>query len=103
VAWRKRKIVRNKWTRAKDEQGIQRVQTLKERVRTRHEGRKGVKDLGSRRLLCLRKERATTNGIGGWSSGQRSHLGSRGTLKKTLYEIFREKIVKQVVGTSSGL
>jgi hypothetical protein len=41
--------------------------------------------------------------IGGWSSGRRSHLGSRGTFKKTLYEIFKGKIVKQVAGTSSGL
>jgi hypothetical protein len=45
----------------------------------------------------------TTNGIEGWSSGQKSHLGSGGTRKKTLYEIFRGKIMKQVVGTSSGL
>jgi hypothetical protein len=47
-----------------------------------------------RRLLCLRKERTTVNGIGRWSSGQRSHVGSRGTLKKTLYEIFGGKIMK---------
>jgi hypothetical protein len=36
-----------------------------ERVWMRHEDRKGVKDLGGRQLLCLRKERTTTNGIGG--------------------------------------
>jgi hypothetical protein len=44
-----------------------------------------------------------TKGIGGWSSGQRSRLGSGGTLKKTVYEIFRGKIAIQEVGTSSGL
>jgi hypothetical protein len=65
VAWRKRNIVRNKWTRAKDEQGIWRVLTLRDRVQTQHEGRKGVKYLGGRWLLCLRKERTTMNAIGG--------------------------------------
>jgi hypothetical protein len=91
VAWRKRNFVRNKLTSATDERAIRRVRTvwtLRERVRTRHEGRKGVKDLGGRRPLCLRKERTTKNGIEGWSSGQRSHLGSGGTLKKALSEIF---------------
>jgi hypothetical protein len=39
VARRKGSIVRNKWTRAKAERGIQRVWTLREKVRTRHEGR----------------------------------------------------------------
>jgi hypothetical protein len=57
-------------------------------------GSKRMKDLGGRRPLCLRKERATRNGIGGWSSGR---------LKKTVSEIFRGKIARQVVGTSSGL
>jgi hypothetical protein len=47
VAWRKRNIVRNRWTRTKDERGIQRVWTLRERVQTLHKDRKGVKDLGS--------------------------------------------------------
>jgi hypothetical protein len=69
----------------------------------RQEGRMGIKDLGGRRLLHLRKERTNTNGIGEWSSGQRSPLGSEGTLKKTLCEIVRGKITKQVVGISSGL
>jgi hypothetical protein len=32
-----------------------------------------------------------------------SHLGSGGTFKKTLYEIFRGQISKQLVGNSSGL
>jgi hypothetical protein len=48
VAWRKRNIDRDKWTRAKAEQGVRRIRTLRERVRTRREGRKGVKDGGGR-------------------------------------------------------
>jgi hypothetical protein len=48
VARRKGNIVRNKWTRAKAERGIQ-------EVRTRHEGKKGVKDLGGGRPRYLRK------------------------------------------------
>jgi hypothetical protein len=66
-------------------------------------GNKRINDLGGRWPLYLRKERTTMNGIGGWSSGQRSHLGSGETLKKTLYEIFRGKITKQIVGIPRGL
>jgi hypothetical protein len=42
AARRKGNIVRNKWTRAKAERGIQ-------KMRTRHEGRKKMKDLGGGR------------------------------------------------------
>jgi hypothetical protein len=87
VAWRKRNIVRNKWTRAKDERGIRRIRTLREIGRTRQKGRKGVKDLGDRRPLCLRKETTTKRGIGGWISRQGSDLGNGGALNKNLYEI----------------
>jgi hypothetical protein len=62
-----------------------------------------ISDLCGRQPLCLRKERTTTNGIEGWSSGQQSHVGSGIMLKKVLYAIFRGKIAKQVDGTSSGL
>jgi hypothetical protein len=72
-------------------------------LRLQLRGSKRIKDLGGRLPLCLRKERATTNGIGWWSSGQRSHVGSGETLNKTLYEIFRGKTAKQVVGTFGGL
>jgi hypothetical protein len=34
---------------------------------------------------------------------QRAHQGSGGTRKKDIYEIFREKVMEHVVGTSSGL
>jgi hypothetical protein len=103
VAWRKGNIVRNKWTTAKDERGIWRVGMLRERVQMCHEGRKSVKELGGRRPLCLRKEMTAANGIGRWNSGQHSQPGSGGTLKNTLHQIFRGKIAKQVVGTSSRL
>jgi hypothetical protein len=45
----------------------------------------------------------TTNSLEGWSSGQKSHLGSGGTPKKILYEILRGEIAKQIAGNSSGL
>jgi hypothetical protein len=45
----------------------------------------------------------TTNGIEGWSPGDRARLGSGGTRKKDIYEILREKIPKYVVETSSEL
>jgi hypothetical protein len=66
-------------------------------------GRMRISDLCGGQPLNLRKERTATNGIEGWSAGQRSHLGSEGTLNKNVDEIFRGKIGKQVVGTSSGL
>jgi hypothetical protein len=59
-----------------------------------------MKDLSGRWLLYLRMKGTTMDGIGGWSSEQRSPLGSRGTLKKTLYEISRSKIAKQMLETS---
>jgi hypothetical protein len=67
-------------------------------LRQQLQGSKWIKNLGSRRPLHPRKEKAIAN-VTGWSSGQRSHLGSRGTLKKVLYEIFRGKKVKQIAGS----
>jgi hypothetical protein len=55
VAWHKRNVVRNKWTRAKAQRGIRWVRTLRERARTRHEGRNGVKGPGGGRPLYLKK------------------------------------------------
>jgi hypothetical protein len=63
-------------------------------------GSKGMKYLGDRRPLYPRKKGTTTDGIGGWSSGERSNLKSGRTLRKTLYEIFGSKIAKQMVETS---
>jgi hypothetical protein len=50
----------------------------------------------------LTKERMM-NGIKGWNAEQRSYLGRGGMLRMNLYEIFRGKLVKQIVGTPSGL
>jgi hypothetical protein len=66
------------------------------------QGRKQIKVLGIRLPLCLKNKR-TTNGIKGWSAGQRSYLGKGGTLRMNLYEIFGGKIAKQVVGDSRML
>jgi hypothetical protein len=55
VSWCKRNIIRNKWTRVKAERGIQMFWKLREKVWTCHEGRRVVKDLGSRWLRYLRK------------------------------------------------
>jgi hypothetical protein len=62
-----------------------------------------ISDKCGRQPPYLRKEKTTTNGIEGCSAGQRSHLGSEGTLNKNLYEIFRGKVAKQVVVTPSWL
>lgn len=55
LAWRKRNIVRNKQTRVKPERGIRRIRTLRGKVRTTHEGRREVKDLGGGRSRYLNK------------------------------------------------
>jgi hypothetical protein len=79
VAWRKRNTVRNKWTRTKVERATRTVRPLRKNLWMHHEGRWGTKDLSSKQPLYLRKKRATTIGIGGWSSGQLSSLGRGGT------------------------
>jgi hypothetical protein len=61
------------------------------------EGNDGLRHRDVKELPHLRKERRTTNGIKGWSAGQRSYLGSGGTLRMTLYEIFRGILAKQIV------
>jgi hypothetical protein len=63
-------------------------------LRQQLRGRWRISDLCGGQPLYLRKERTTTNGIKGWRAGQRSHLGSKGTLNKNLYKIFRGRITK---------
>jgi hypothetical protein len=99
VAWRTRNFIRKYLTPDKVDRGARRVRTLRKRLRTHQEGRMGIKNLGGRRPLCLRKERTTAKFIGGWSSGQKSSLGSGGILKKSLYEIVSVKIAKQIAGS----
>jgi hypothetical protein len=72
---------------------------LREQLR----GRMRISDQCGGQPPCLKKEKTTTNGIRGCSAGQRSHLGSEGTLNRNLYEIFIGRIAKQVVVTPSGL
>jgi hypothetical protein len=69
VAWCKETFVRKDCTRAKDEWAAQRVGLLRKNLRMHHEGKCGTKDLCGGQPLYLRKERTTTNGIEGWSSG----------------------------------
>jgi hypothetical protein len=63
----------------------------------------GIRRRGVKVLPHMRKERKTTNGIKGWSAGQRSHLESGGTPSKYRYKIFGGKMAKQVVGNSRRL
>jgi hypothetical protein len=89
VAWRKWNVVRKDSTRDKVERGSRRVRTPQQR-------RLGIKYVGGRRPLYLRKERTTTGGIWRWSSRERSYPGSGWTLKNTLYEIVSVKIANQI-------
>jgi hypothetical protein len=66
------------------------------------EGNDGLRHRDVKELPHLRKGRST-NGIKGWSTGHQSYLGSGGTLRMNLYEIFRGILAKQIVGTQSGL
>jgi hypothetical protein len=72
-------------------------------MRMSPEGNNGIRHRDVKVLPHLRKERKTTSGIKGWSTGQRSYLGSGGTPSKNPYEIVGGKIAKQVVGTSRRL
>jgi hypothetical protein len=97
VAWRKRGVVvRRDCIGAKVEQRIW-------RVRMHHEGRRGTKDLGSKRLLYLRKKRVTAIVIRGWSSGQLSSLGRGPTYKNVKKILELEFMMKRANGMSSGL
>jgi hypothetical protein len=81
VAWRRENFIRKVCTRAKDERVTQRVGLLRKNLWMYHEGKYGTKDLCGGQPLYLRKERTTTNGIEGWSSGQQSHVESGVRLK----------------------
>jgi hypothetical protein len=103
VAWCKRNSFRKYWIMDKVEPESQRARMLRRRLLLRQENGKEIWDLGGRGLQYWRIRRPTKNGIGGCKSGLRSPLGNGGTLKKILYAIFRGKIEKQVIRTSSGL
>jgi hypothetical protein len=71
-------------------------------MRKSPEGNDGIRHRDVKEPPHLWKKR-TKNGIKGWSTGQRSYLRRRGTLRMNLYEIFREILAKQIVRTPSGL
>jgi hypothetical protein len=92
VAWRKRNIVRDKWTRAKAERGIRRVRTLMERLRTRHEGRHGVKDLDGARPRYQKKRDL-----------KKLRRESTRNVNETLRKTTGLEIAKQIVRSTVGL
>jgi hypothetical protein len=100
VAWLKRKLFRRSWIQESHE-------SLKEfaagRMRKSQEGNKGIRHRDVKELPHLSKKRKTTNGIKGWSAGQRFYLGSGETPNKNSYKIFGGKIIKQIVETSRRL
>jgi hypothetical protein len=103
VARSKENFLRKDCTSAKDERVTQRVEPLRKNLRMHQERKCGTKDLCGGQPPYVRMVETTTSGIRGCSSGQRSHVESRVTLKKILYVIFRWKFAKQVVGTSTGV
>jgi hypothetical protein len=87
---------RKGWTFGKRWKGPECNSGIRDRgLRQQLQGSKLIKNLVGGWPLYLRKNRTTTDGIGGCSSGQRAPLGSRGTLKKTLYEIVSMMTAKQ--------
>jgi hypothetical protein len=84
VEWRRENFVRKDCTTDKVEREAWRAWMLRRRLWSRQENGTRIRDLGGRRPLYRRKRRPTKNSIGRWSAGQRSHLGSEGTLNKKL-------------------
>jgi hypothetical protein len=97
VEWRKRNFTRKIRIRVNSESP---QEFAAAGMRKSPEGNDGIRHQDVKVLPYLRKERKTTNGIKGWSAGQRSYLESGGTPSKIPYDIFGGKIAKQVVGTS---
>jgi hypothetical protein len=91
VAWRKRNNVTNNWTKDKVERGTRRVRTLRKRLRTRQEGRMGIKDLGGRRPLCLRNPMERTRGNCGSLKDKDDPPCKSGKAKETLASETRKR------------
>jgi hypothetical protein len=92
VAWRKRSVVKSDCTRAKIEQGIRRVRTFIEKVRTHYEGRKGLKDLGGGRPRHLKK----------WDL-KKLQLESTGNVIKIYDKTIIPETVKRIARSPVGL
>jgi hypothetical protein len=99
VAWRKRKLTRNIQLQENHESS---KDVAVNKMRKGSGCKNGIRRRDVKKLPHLKKER-TTNGIKGWSTGQRSYLGRGGTLRMNLHEISGGKIAKQIVGTSRRL
>jgi hypothetical protein len=69
------------------------------------EYKNGLRYKGLKQLLQDSKQmmEPTPNGIEGWSQGKQTHQRIGGIRKKEIYEIFGEKIMEHVVGTSIRL
>jgi hypothetical protein len=98
ITWPKRGVVRRNCTMAVIEWATQRVGPPKNNLRMHH---KGTKDRGGNRPLHGRKKRTTTDGTWKWNPGERALLGSEGTLRKILYEIYGPKNTKRMPNASS--
>jgi hypothetical protein len=72
-------------------------------MRKSPEGNNGIRHRDVKEPPHLRKKRRTTNGIKGWSAGQRFYQERGETLRLNLYEIYRGLLPKQTVATHSGL
>jgi hypothetical protein len=94
VAWLRRCVLRKDCIRAKVERTTQTVEMLRKNLRIHHEGKRGTKDLGGKRPLYVRKMRATTTCIGGWSSRQLPPLGRGGPTYKTIKKTLELEFVK---------
>jgi hypothetical protein len=105
VARRKSNFVKKYPTRDIVEQEIPKRRTEKNKRWKGSECENGVRDRGLKQQVRGNKQtkNPTTNNIEGWNAGEPTPLGSGGTCKKDIRDIFREKIMEHVVGISSGL
>jgi hypothetical protein len=103
VAWLRGGIIRKDCTRTEDERATQRLGPIWKNLWMTHKGKGKINYVGGKRPLDVRKKRAATIGVGGWSSGQLSHRGIRVLAYKTLQKTFRLQIVKRAKEVSSRL
>jgi hypothetical protein len=95
VARCERGVVRRNWIRAKVEQGTRREETCQE-------GEIGVKNLGCRRPLYLRRKRTTADGVREWKSEQ-PHLKNERTTSEIYRRTIELEVVKRGTEMSTGL
>jgi hypothetical protein len=85
------------------ERATQKVGRLRKNLQSRQESGNATKDLGGKWPLYPEKRKTTGIDIGGWSSGQLSHLGTREPTYKTFRKILELQFAKQADEMSSGL